>query len=268
MNKNLNSPTSKIWKGIEHIRRYGIVSFLQRLTQYFSGTKSTKLSRYQKLEAPDSYTVGSEFWLMAMEKHFGGIATNVVRRKVSDFDPRSPQQIAKGGMTGGDRMFHHDYGRRYAKHLERFVPRRDESLTIVEAGILRGTGLALWSKLFPKANLIGLDIDLSHFNDNLNSLKSAGAFADTSLELHIFDQFLDNTELMGKILNGRKIDIMIDDGYHSNETIIKTAQSMKIYFANSFVYFVEDNADVFDTLKSEFSNHRHFSYGELSVIER
>ena len=93
-------------------------------------------------------------------------------------------------MTGGDRMFHHGYAAVYAKHLQPFVGRRFDPLTVVEAGILRGSGLAMWSELFPRADIIGLDIDLSHVRENLPNLKECGAFPGREPELHVFDQFL------------------------------------------------------------------------------
>jgi len=129
-------------------------------------------------------------------------------------------------MTGGDRMFHHGYAAAYSAHLRPFLLRGDERLTIVEIGILKGTGLALWSALFPNADIIGLDIDLSHTEGNLDFLKSRGAFANRPPELHIFDQLEHGPSRIAEILRGRKIDLCIDDGYHSKRAILKTAEAV------------------------------------------
>jgi hypothetical protein len=223
---------------------------------------------YQALKTADEYPVGSELWLTATEKYFGGMVTGVKRRTVSEKDPRTRDQLDQGGMIGGDRMFHHGYARHYARHLSRFINRRNESMTIAEVGILKGTGLAVWSKLFPNARLIGLDIDLSHFKENEEFLRSKGAFTGSSLELHHFDQFLDNRELLRTILTGSKITLMIDDGLHSLETIMQSAQSVQPFLSDAFVYFVEDNAEVSERLRAEFPDSRVFSYGLLTVIER
>jgi hypothetical protein len=225
-------------------------------------------TQYEELKSPAEYAVGSALWLAATEKYFGGIVTGVKRKTVSDKDPRTREQLEEGGMIGGDRMFHHGYACHYAHHLARFVNRRNDPMTIVEAGILKGTGLALWSKLFPNARLIGFDIDLSHFKANEEFLRSKGAFTGGSLELHHFDQFLDNTELIRTILNSSKIALMVDDGLHSVETIMQTAHSVKPFLSDAFVYFVEDNAEVSERLQAEFPDSRVFSYNLLTVIER
>jgi len=221
--------------------------------------------RYAIIGDPAKYAVGSAEWLIATEKHFGGLHTNVRRGRVSPHDPRSAAQIVSGGMTGGDRMYHHGYAAAYAAHLRPFLPRRNDRLTIVEIGILKGTGLALWSVLFPNADIIGLDIDLSHTERNLNLLKSRGAFARQAPELHIFDQFEHGPSRIAEILRGRKIDICIDDGYHSKRTILNTAASVFPHLAPRFVYFVEDNSRVAKALAKQFPSTVE-SIGDLTVL--
>jgi hypothetical protein len=77
----------------------------------------------------------------------------------------SPQDDRKPGkkIMGGDRMAGmHQYAEHYAKELTRLLGRKpDGDLVIAEVGILKGTGLAVWCDLFPKAIVLGLDIDLS-----------------------------------------------------------------------------------------------------------
>ena len=75
-------------------------------------------------------------------------------------------------MMGGDRMLHHGYGPTYARYLQPFVGARN--LTVAEFGILNGTGLAIWCDLFTDARVIGLDIDLSHFEGNRSALERRG----------------------------------------------------------------------------------------------
>jgi hypothetical protein len=215
----------------------------------------------------DDVSFGSAEWLIKTERKFGGFVTNVERRTVSQHDPRSAEDIRTGGMTGGDRMLHHAYAMHYASHLKKFIPKRLETLTIVEVGILKGTGLALWSELFPASDILGLDIDLSHFEENRKNLISRGAFKRNSPELYSFDQFTDNRSLISKLLNGRKIDILIDDGFHSNETILNTARDFYEFLAEDFVYFVEDNNQVANSLRTLFPNRFVSSYGQLTVID-
>jgi hypothetical protein len=56
--------------------------------------------RYAIIGNPSNYAAGSPEWLIAIEKHFGGLHTNVKRGTVSPRDPRTPAQLRSGGMTG------------------------------------------------------------------------------------------------------------------------------------------------------------------------
>jgi hypothetical protein len=104
----------------------------------------------------------------------------------------------------------HDYAGRYAKALDRFE--RTSGLVIVEMGILRGVGLAVWCDVFPNSAVIGLEIDLSHWHENLGKLTQRGAFRRNAPEVCRYDEIAPNaaSELKA-ILKGRKIDIFIDD---------------------------------------------------------
>lgn len=212
--------------------------------------------------------IGSTEWLQEMEKFYGGYHTGIFRNNTSKAQPEKDKLNPKG-MTGGDRMGkdHHNYAKHYEKHLSKFVKNRYENYIIIECGILKGTGLAIWSTLFPNATIIGLDIDLQNTKNNLDFLKSKGAFQRGSLELHEFDQFADNSNYIKNILKDKKIDIIIDDGYHSEFTILNTIECMKPFLNNSFAYFVEDNKKVYKKIKQNMSNYNCFNYGRLSVIE-
>lgn len=212
------------------------------------------------------HAIGSSDWLISTEKHFGGYVTGVARRAVSPSDPRSKEQVAKGGMTGGDRMFHHGYARVYADALASFIARRHEPLTVVEVGILKGTGLATWSVLFPNADIIGLDIDLSNTQENIPRLKTLGAFQNKAPELHIFDQLEHGAERMAEILNGRSVDIFIDDGLHSDESILNTARAIFPHLSDEFVGFIEDNKYSRNIVSAEPFPWSALQCGELCVI--
>ena len=197
--------------------------------------------------------IGSRNWLIEREVRYGGYVSGVRRNIVSQFDRRNPEQLATGEMIGGDRMspLHHDYGRLYEDILAPFVHCRHR-LTIVECGILRGTGLAIWSDLFPQGRIVGLDIDLGHFNSHYDKLISRGAFSNGYPELYEYDSYVDNRTFLANILKGDAIDIFIDDASHSNESILTNFRSAKIHLARNFVYVIEDNLPVYDHFKNEF----------------
>lgn len=222
---------------------------------------------YKFVKSPVYYKKGSSLWFSAVEKKYGGYVTGVERRKVSDMDPRSLTEIKTGGMTGGDRMFFHSYGDVYAIYLKDYFQNKNIDLTIVEIGILKGSGLALWSEAFPSATIFGFDIDLSHTQENLDNLKKLGAFLQADPKLFYFDQFKSNNVEVINILDGRKIDIAIDDGFHSDETILKTFNSLRDSFAEKFVYFIEDSYTAYDILKIHCAEFEIFSHEQLTVVK-
>ena len=243
----------------------GIINKLRYAKQYLANAKGLRQSSIEEIDG--AYEPGSKPWLIAVEKHFGGYHARVKRRKVSPVDPRGNVETIKGGMTGGDRMLHHGYASVYADALSTFVAQRFERLTVAEVGILRGTGLALWSVLFPKSDIIGFDIDLSHTKDNLPFLNEQGAFKDKSSELYEFDQLASAPEQISVPLAGRKIDICIDDGLHSEDSIMNTMQAIAPNLNTQFVYFIEDNDKVCESIAREYPNWRVSGFGELTVVQ-
>jgi len=207
---------------------------------------------------------GSAEWLVRSEVKYGGYVSNVVRRRVSPHDARTAKQLDFGGMTGGDRMLHHGYGQTYARYLRPFIGSRN--LTVAEFGILKGTGLAIWCDLFPDARVIGLDIDLSHFEENQPRLIQRSAFKRATPEVHEYDQLVDGSGLLGEILKAARLDIVIDDGLHSVDAIVKTWRSVQPHLADRFVYFIEDYDNLPQYVDSEFNGFEVTTVGMMTVI--
>ena len=222
---------------------------------------------YRRIGKPEQYMFGSAKFLIAAEKHFGGYVDNISRRKISDHDPRLLSQISKEGMKGGDRMFHHRYAETYSAALKPFFKKYETKMTIVEIGILKGTGLALWSLLFPHGRIIGLDIDISHTRDNLENLKARGGFEYADPELYEFDQLTASSAEIGKLLGSDKINICVDDGLHSELSIRLTAKAVYPHLSNKAVYFIEDKDVATNALKDWFPG-ANFSHGKkIAVIK-
>jgi hypothetical protein len=172
--------------------------YIQKVRDRFFGIDA---SFYQSER--DLYLPGSFEWLALTEKLYGGLQLAALNQ-------------------GGDRISHrlHNYGRCYAQFLKPFVGVFDR-LTLVEVGILKGSGLAIWCDLFPKARVIGFDIDLSNFQGNRKTLEQLGAFKKNTPELYSFDQ-LNATKaqtVLKEALGKECIDVAIDDGCHSIESI-------------------------------------------------
>ena len=209
---------------------------------------------------------GSVEWLIGTELKYGGKVSGVKRNKVSPFDPRTEEQLAFGGCMGGDRMLDHGYASSYSLYLHSYIQQIGSRPTICEFGILKGTGLAVWCDLFPNGRCIGFDIDLSHIGQNMENLVKLGAFSANSPEIYEYDQFVYSSEYLGKILNGGKIDICMDDGLHSEFTILTTLASVLPHLNNNFVYFIEDNRLVHKKIKLMYEDMTVHSDGELTVI--
>ena len=206
---------------------------------------------------------GSSEWLCLQELIMGGYTNNVPRVKISRKDPRSSIVVKTGGMIGGDRMIHHNYAPIYEKYLKKFLNKKP---SIIEVGILKGTGLAIWSKLFPLSELVGLDIDLSHFKTNYKRLKKFGAFAYKKPKSFEFDQFNPKDSQLTKFLKKKNFEIIIDDGFHSNEAAISTFEYLEQFLSKDFVYFIEDNRTVITKMKKLYPKYKFLSYGEMTVV--
>jgi hypothetical protein len=212
-------------------------------------------------------TRGGLRWLVKAEQRYDGYVDNVPRWKISPFDPRSAKELATGGMFGGDRMSsrHHGYGRHYAKYLKPFLS-TSRDLVVVEVGVLKGTGLAIWCELFPAARVIGLDIDLGHIESNMPTLLRQGAFTSNKPELYEFDQLIDQRDVLNDILGTDRVDILIDDGLHSIQSITTSVRSFEPYLSENFVAFIEDNATAAASIKRQFPRFTVKAFGELSVV--
>lgn len=223
--------------------------------------------RVRLIELPHTFraaATGTPEWLIKAEVSYGGMVTDVARHKVSSRDPRSPQELAFGGMTGGDRMLHHGYAPVYAKFLQPFLGMR--GLRIAEFGILKGTGLAIWCDLFPEARVLGLDIDPAHYESNRPELLRRGAFRRNSPEIFEYDQLVDGAGRLGGILKGETLDVVIDDGLHSIESIVATWRAVRPHLSSRFVYFVEDFPELPGRCGEEFAGFESRSFGMMTVI--
>ena len=211
--------------------------------------------------------IGSKEWLTEVEEKYGGVV-QIENRATSLLDRYTDYVM----QQGGDRMSNllNGYSDFYQSFLELFVVQRYEKFTVCEVGILRGTGLAIWCDLFPNSRIIGLDLELSYFEENYRNLRKLGAFSQNSPEIYQFDQFnTENTENLENILKGDKVDICIDDGCHADEAILTTLKCMKPHLSNDFVYFVEDHKQVHTKIRSLYE-HYHVHYfkrgGGLTII--
>ena len=212
---------------------------------------------------PSKSSPGTAEWLTSTEIKFGGKIWAVTVNK----NPTDPTAGVDNMMVGGDRMLHQGYADYYSTFLKPYAQHRYNKFVICEVGILNGTGLAIWCDLFPNSRCIGLDIDLSNVERNFGNLKSLGAFRHVIPELFQYDQYVYSKEYLEEILGGDKIDIFIDDGAHSEASIMTTLNSVAPLLNDKFVYFVEDNWEVHSAIRTKYQLWTIYFEGGLTVID-
>jgi hypothetical protein len=196
--------------------------------------------------------------LRALEQMFGS-CMDVAANYGDCIDEIVPEDSARmrPACTGGDRMTISGYAPVYEEYLCDFV---DKEFLLCEVGILKGSGLATWSLAFPKAQIIGLDIDIENFTRNFDALKNKGAFedvpskndinnstidyiGDSKLNIFNFDQWdlETNKKILKRVLKKeKKIDVFIDDGDHQAVPNLRTLEAVEPYLTADSVYFIED----------------------------
>ena len=114
--------------------------------------------------------------------------------------------------------------------------------------------------------MLGFDIDLQHCQANRTQLRRRGAFARNEPELHEYDQLMGSSDRLAEILRGQRLDIVIDDGLHTADAILKTWVSVRPHLAARFVYFIEDHANLLKNHGATFAGFDCCSFGLMNVI--
>tara|TARA_Y100000389_G_C17327768_1_gene446453 strand:- start:71 stop:970 length:900 start_codon:yes stop_codon:yes gene_type:complete len=127
----------------------------------------------------------------------------------------------------------HDYLKRYNFH---FYPMREKVKKILEIGVDRGESLSMWKEYFPNAEIHGLDIQ-----------KECMKFNKGRIKIHIGDQ---SDQIFLKEFGEKNnfFDIIIDDGSHIHDHIIKSFTSLYPYLNNNGYYVVEDIVNNYETI--------------------
>lgn len=131
----------------------------------------------------------------------------------------------------------------YEALLQKYV---DRDVAIVEVGIFNGGSLFMWRKFFgPKARIIGIDL-----NPDAREWEKHG------FEIYIGDQSSDTfwTQLFKKI---GKVDVVIDDGGHTNRQQIVTSHHAIQNINDGGLLIVED---VHTNYFREFGNPSRYSF--------
>ena len=103
--------------------------------------------------------------------------------------------------------------------------------SILEIGVLNGESIRMWSGVYPKANVLGADINdtrsLESELDNV-SILYGDAYSPS---------FLDD-------LGGKKFDVIVEDGSHMLVHQCYAAQTFPQFLHDGGVFFIEDIASI------------------------
>lgn len=205
----------------------------------------------------------SAMWLRGLERRYAP------ERVVAPAAPQKNSNLGRDNHFGADRMSfaHHNYAQAYSRLFQQYFPDAEEStICLIEVGILQGTGLALWCDYFPEARIIGLDHDLSHYQEAKSLLRERSAFRYNLPEVYQFDAYRPHS-VENHAVNS--VNIVIDDGPHTEAAIGQTAKAISPHLAERFLYIVEDNVSagalVRDVL-NELRPAQLFFVGGLAVI--
>jgi demethylmacrocin O-methyltransferase len=132
---------------------------------------------------------------------------------------------------GTDKAGQHHYTQHYQRHLEHL---RGKKFTLLEIGIggykragKGGASLRMWKHFFPKAQIIGLDIEDKSFAERKRIKVYQGSQVDKALVTRIVEE-------------AGGVQVVIDDGSHRPEHIRETFRFLFPLLADDGIYAIED----------------------------
>jgi hypothetical protein len=192
--------------------------------------------------------------LVALERKFAPAVGNAPAVFSSLERTRTDTVNAGGDKMAADRNGYADV---YASLLDGLHP-----TVVVELGVFQGVSMAMWCDLFPKAAVIGLDLEFDRFDACRPSLVERGAFASNVPTLLKFDAYLSNTEVLA-VLPG--IDLFVDDGAHTRDAIRNVIGLVGPLMNRGGVYVVEDFDDGGELLAEAFPDADIVYAGRLNA---
>ena len=115
----------------------------------------------------------------------------------------------------------------YEKH---FAHLRDKEFKMLEIGVLNGGSLEMWRNYFPKAKIVGIDINpdcRNHEQTENNIFVRIGDQSDEKFLQDLIDEF-------------GEFDLILDDGSHHVDHVNRTFQYLYPKLKDGGIYFIED----------------------------
>jgi hypothetical protein len=132
---------------------------------------------------------------------------------------------------------HHDYLSFYERFL---APMRDQPITLLEIGVFQGASLHTWREFFPKAKIIGVDIQAT-----------CKQFESERIKIELADQ--SNLEHLSTLaLTYGPFDLVVEDGSHMWEHQITSLRALFPFIKNGGHYIVEDLQTNYGSMQARY----------------
>ena len=173
--------------------------------------------------------VNETTWKILKDPRHGSSAAWAAHRHRTALQRMNLTELAQEFKT--DKWGSHRYTPHYQRHLERW---RNDSFTLLEIGIggyarkgQGGNSLRMWKQFFPRAQIIGLDIQDKSFVDETRIKTYRGSQTDEGLLRRIVE-------------DAGSVRVVIDDGSHRPEHIRETFRIMFPLIESEGMYIIED----------------------------
>jgi tetratricopeptide (TPR) repeat protein len=116
----------------------------------------------------------------------------------------------------------------YLRHYQRiFAAIRHEPITLLEIGVAGGASLRTWARFFPRASIVGADID-----------ERCRVHATDRITVEIGSQA--DPEFLAGLARKHKADVIIDDGSHMASHMLSTFHQLIPFLSPGGYYVIED----------------------------
>ena len=155
-----------------------------------------------------------------------------------------PDYSAEHGF--GDKGTSHSYMEIYERHITK------DNVSLLEIGVCRGHSIAMWKKFLPSSRVVGVDVNLSQVDFNLNDCELIEGDATSS---EVSERF-----------ENESFDFIIDDGSHHLEHQKKSFELFYPKLKKGGYYFVEDIIsreallNFVEFLASKYPDHTGIAY--------
>lgn len=120
----------------------------------------------------------------------------------------------------------HNYCVKYEKY---FPFDRSDNLKILEIGVEKGSSLKMWRDYFFNSEIIGIDF-----------IKECKKYEEDRIKIEIGNQ-TDEKFLNEIIKKYKNFDLIIDDGSHNNNDVIKSFEILFPFIKSQGIYIIEDS---------------------------